>query len=72
MVLVWVVKGGSGTGFVIVELLDQWNCHASLLNDKGGSCTRVSRPGIKEPGAHEGAPRTAAITRDNRHKKSAG
>jgi hypothetical protein len=27
----------------------------------GGSCTRVDRPGIKEPGAHECAPRTAAV-----------
>lgn len=37
----------------------------------GGSCTRVSRPGTKEPGAPEGAPRTAAITRHCRHKKNA-
>lgn len=30
---------------------------------KGGSCTWVSRPGIKGPGAHECALRTTAITR---------
>lgn len=31
--------------------------------DVWGDCARVSRPGIKEPGASESAPRTAAIIR---------
>lgn len=37
----------------------------------GGSSTRVGRPGRKEPGTPEGVPRTTAITRHRRHKKSA-
>ncbi|MNF85258.1 hypothetical protein D3C84_676460 [compost metagenome] len=43
--------GGFGVGLNMVELLDQWSRHRSLLNELGGGCTRVSRPGIKEPGA---------------------
>jgi len=35
----------------MVKLLDQWSRRRSLLNESGGGCTRVSRPGIKEPGA---------------------
>jgi len=40
----------------------------SAVNQNGGDCTRVDRPGIKEPGAHECAPRTAAIT----HQRTQG
>ena len=43
--------GGLGVGLHMVKLLDQWSRHKSLLNELGGGCTRVSRPGIKEPGA---------------------
>ena len=35
----------------------------------GGGCAQVGRPGIKEPGAPEGAPRTAPMTGNSRHKK---
>ena len=38
---------------------------------RGGSSTRVGRPGRKEPGTPEGVPRTTAITRHRGHKKSA-
>jgi len=37
----------------------------------GGDCARVGQPGIKETGAHGGAPRTAAIKRNSRAQKSA-
>jgi len=35
----------------MAKLLDEWRRHPSLLNEEGGGCARVSRPGIKEPGA---------------------
>ena len=65
-----------------IATIAQWDRqHASQVADQhlvtvdavgqGGDCTRVSRPGIKEPGAPEGAPRTAAITQDSKRKKSA-
>ena len=37
---------------------------------KGGSCTQGGKPGTKETGTPEGVPRTAAITRDRRHKNA--
>jgi hypothetical protein len=44
-----LMSGGLGLG--LVKLLDQGSRYSSLLNGMGGDCTRVSRPGIKEPGA---------------------
>jgi len=36
----------------------------------GGSYARAEKPEIQEPGRPEGLPRTAAITRKCRHKKT--
>ncbi|MNC66671.1 hypothetical protein D3C75_1170940 [compost metagenome] len=63
--------GGSGKPFVIVSLLDSLEPPHNVTKRMGGDCTRVGQPGIKETGAHGGAPRTAAITRNSGHKKSA-
>lgn len=35
--------------------------HQPAVKQKGGNCTRVDRPSHRHPGAHEDAPRTAAI-----------
>lgn len=36
----------------------------------GGSCAQADKPEIQEPGRPEGLPRTAAIARNYRHKKT--
>lgn len=53
--------GGSGTIFNMVSP-GEWSRHESAVKQIGGNCTRVDRPNTGELGAHEGAPRTVAIT----------
>ena len=68
MVLRGLTRGVRGRFLSLCSSLDWWSRHLSLP-DEGWRCTQVGRPGIKEPGAHECAPRTAAMTRNSRHKK---
>ncbi|MGY2269624.1 hypothetical protein, partial [Pseudomonas sp. SDO5561_S422] len=65
------VEGGAVFGLVTgwvgddlehgVAPIDLKKLPPSLLNEKGGGCTRVSRPVNRKTGAPEGAPRTATI-----------
>jgi len=54
-----------------VSLLDSLEPPQIATKRDGDGCTQVGRPGIKETGAHGGALRTAAITRNSRAQKSA-
>jgi len=51
---------------------DRRSCNRSRSIESGGSCTRVDRPGIKEPGIPEGIPRTATATRGFRKVSESG
>lgn len=60
-----------GMRAVIVKLLLLTGAATFVTKRMGGSCTQVGKPGQKEPGRPEDLPRTAAITRNCGHKKSA-
>ena len=63
------VSGGLGVGLIMVKLLDIGAATFRCETKRGGSCTQVRRPGIKEPGRPEDLPRTAAITKCSGRKK---
>ena len=67
------IIGCHAAGWALSSALSTNSCtQRSRSNEEGGSCTRVDRPVVNEPGIPEGIPRTTAATRYLRHKKTPG
>ncbi len=70
---VGTIIGCHAAGWASSSALSTNSCtQRSRSNEEGGSCTRVDRPVVNEPGIPEGIPRTTAATRYLRHEKTPG